>query len=575
MPPPNNIFSSPAFRTELSTAATIRNIFSRIAFDIDYNKLPGNPEFAIDAKKQSVVENFNTLKTDYFALKNRLGSPQGNLTLLNTHGTLEPTTLGTSNPLEGYASLFRDQLNDMARYPSGQRLLTKMGELMAQEPALPMTPGASRTKDSPFRVLITNKDVNQYHAASNTVKLNFWGTAIAMKQQSDDKVKLFSVYPLVHGRSETPTGEQMIESRDGLTPYYISVFHEFNHYKDNKDPNANRLVKGIEQFEDMDKKTPIYSRTRSIIPGMYTTFSPTEHRTIFDGSTSDTSELSLRLESGEPIRYLYQSTGNSKRLYEPVNTVFNYATTFAPEREKELIKQRLGDHLNRLPLLPIQAAQADALHMKVRLSPLFPDAFSAVSTAPKNKTAVSEFVSFRTSQARVGKVKNSIETTSRRLNLLDSYGESFSTPSSETEILKSKLASNLRMKLGRRENELNILRRLGIVDDKYKHTGKLIEEKDYSQAYRMLLGLEGAHSIAASPQRIATTAAASSGAGWLRTFSPPRSGAGRGLGFGSRSGSAGRKPSVMRSFSPTAPRGSGSAFVGIQKGLGDIFAKKK
>ena len=97
------------------------------------------------SRQRELIGNFETLKSDYFYLKNLQRSQQEDLVLLNTAASIDHTE-------QAARQVFEDQLNDIVRYPNGRLMLSRVEQLI-------------RTEDSskPFKVLITDHGHNEYN----------------------------------------------------------------------------------------------------------------------------------------------------------------------------------------------------------------------------------------------------------------------------------------------------------------------------------------------------------------------------------------------------------------------------
>ena len=309
--------------------------------------------------KTALINNFPMLEAEYSKLK---GTPQG-LRLFNKGQLVQNSYL--------YKSIFRSQLEELAQFEQGRRLLHNVYLHMQQEVPSALTPNSQsirssegRTQASQLEIVLSNTGDNQYHPNSNRVILNF-NKAIAT-QNIGGQIKLFSVYPTVYGTITDPSnGKQLIVSKDGLSPYFISAFHELNHYKDHKEFNPtvrpftlfNSL---IQKYRDtateiiyFPKKDESDDRISSIRHNVL------EHRAIFDGDPNNTSELRLRMEAGEPIRYLYQPVGSGKILYEPIESVIKNATKFAPTQAARVEREVIPYLCRSLPFI-------QPIHMNIK-----------------------------------------------------------------------------------------------------------------------------------------------------------------------------------------------------------------
>jgi hypothetical protein len=175
----------------------------------------------IENKKNKMINDFNQLHSEYSKLK---GKDQG-LKLID-RGTLP-------NSEQRYKGTFKEQLQQLANFNEGQKLLKNVIELFSKETPTPLSSQtinntSGRNHYSQLEIILTNTGDSQYHPNSNRVLLNF-NKALATNKG------LYSVYPLIHGKAKLSDTEELIEAKDGLSPFFISAFHEFDHYKDYKD----------------------------------------------------------------------------------------------------------------------------------------------------------------------------------------------------------------------------------------------------------------------------------------------------------------------------------------------------
>jgi hypothetical protein len=94
--------------------------------------------------------------------------------------------------------------------------------------------------------------------------------------------------------------------QDGLSPFFISVFHELTHYRDVKTTPTN-FAEG--QYAPG-------SRPSSLFP---TRHAAMEHKTILSALPGDISEINWRREPCEPIRYPHASYNHL--FVEPQKTI--------------------------------------------------------------------------------------------------------------------------------------------------------------------------------------------------------------------------------------------------------------
>jgi hypothetical protein len=460
-------------------AAAIGFLLSGVQFDIDPSKGFGQ---SVSQKIQEARQNFEALKGRYLALKSHIagskGRPTGeDYTLIdegNGPGVLGLDCVAQGTPFGEYQkrsilSLFRSQLAEMAQHPKGQQLLIDVVNLAQQSP-----------QGKLFKIAITNKDDNKYEQETNTVKVNFWNT-IATRNQ-DRQLRLFQVYPTIHGiATVSETGEKLVESRDGLSPFFITVAHELTHFKD---VNDLRVQAKSRIGSSANYSNNPYNRLSNIIRTTREGYAIYEHRAIFDGDPDDTSELTLRLEAGEPFRFFYQD-GNQGILYEPVSSVLKYATAFKNIKDPNAVKDRIVGHIQNLPKSKIDLNSASRIYTKVRLAPYFPGVFNDFESK-MDKIAIqkrSEFVTNRTSTNRIQKVVDSIEDIKSTLEVW---------PISEDHDSLREFKARLRAKLTRKNDELCTLQKMGLVQQRqgqYEPTRATVDSTRLQEAFKMLIGL--------------------------------------------------------------------------------------
>jgi hypothetical protein len=443
---------------EQIAANNIETLLARVTFNIDPSLVSGldAPSTIKDGRDPS---NFETLEKYYYHIKSKLADPNDQPKLerytlvsgVNGLGVLESKYEKNKYNL---IPLLREHLNELARYEKGRQLLSKVASLAFD----------SNGTDSPFRIRISNYKENRYKAATNVLTLNPWDT-IATTCDTTGALRLFSIKPTIHGTA-TVLGvrEDLAVSVNGLSPYFLTIAHELIHFKDVKESEYYK----IDPIPDYNR--PIYNRIARIINPRVLSEENIyyEHRAVFDGDPDDVSELSIRMEAGEPLRYLYQYPGGM--LYEPVSSVLKYASALTSVGNRSGLLGEMYNYLYRFPKnLPIM--YVDTQHTKVRLASLpifmhyYRDSFN------ENPASATEFVRRRTSPARIQKVVNSIDS-------LPSFSE----------------------KRTRRNKELNILQNMGLVSFlTNKSTGAAINPAKMQEAFEMLLGLEKASRAVLNP----------------------------------------------------------------------------
>jgi hypothetical protein len=431
--------------------------------EVDFD--PAKPFDKTKSKLKPIFENFNKFRDEYSTIKETLSGVK-DISIEGLELLPQEYSIDAKRFLE-------EQLHEIANYETGRKLLLHVAELIEKE---------KNDSSSTLKINITNKTSDAYNRENNTLSLNFWDKLTTRDRQTG-KFRVFTAYPTIQGKTSLnhPDGfveENLIESKLGLSPLFISVFHELNHYKDNKDGAFKDRREQIAR--DAKEKRFSYedpaTRVRGIIDAMSEDTKFSEHKTIFDGS--DTSEFNLRLEANEPLRYLYQEN-DGKSLYEPVKTVIRHASSFKPEQCFD-ISNKLWKYIDKLPNISIDLTKPDLEHMKVRLinrlnnTREFQEVFNQLMAS--NVAGIPIYQSLvrnRTSQARAVQVNDSIQKTCKKLQDLESsdwQSKNWSKSAivslhpdvKSKEHMRTMLKRRLELRLGRRNNELDILKQLRI-----------------------------------------------------------------------------------------------------------------
>jgi hypothetical protein len=348
-----------------------------------------------------------------------------------------------------YGQIFKDQLKELAQLEGGKRFLKQVHELALLD----------TFSEKPFKIIISNNGGNRYNQEENQVELNF-GDAIATTDEKNNVVKLFQVYPLIQGKLRSSDGEELVESGPGLSPFFMSTFHELDHYKDQKSRNKKVEKYFTDTGEQIQPSDRIVDIRRTLKEGT----SQQEHRVIFDGDPDDTSELTLRLEAGEPLRYLYQDS--TRTIYEPIKTVLRYATHFVKPEKQYQVASKLYNYLQNLTkvdqIQPDENINAASMKLRLASDRLFKNAFSNVNSNRNISDLMQRFIDARTSPKRVEKICRSMEKTSDRIINMSIFSTNSSKDAESVKDLKKLLKRRLELRLGRRNNELDILKPLRI-----------------------------------------------------------------------------------------------------------------
>lgn len=328
--------------------------------------------------KGDTVDNIFTLFKNYNELKRSIDPSYNNDIYMlspapNYEEYIKNPKIEESQKIAKLKNILFKELNKMSEYESGRILLNMVGQLIEKE--------KTDNNKNFFKVDINSSGLNSYDKKSNTLNLSF-SKAIPLVH-TDGTHRLYMTYPLIHGTidlKETVTSQKadsattkiaqnetktFIESKKGLSPYFITIFHELNHYKDDNyfRSKVKKYVEGnVGQFGAPK------SRNSSIVRTMQDFNAPTEHRVVWDADQEDISELTLRMEAKEPLRYLYQDA--KYPLYETLDQAIKYSIMSTKqlrnikfndsdlEKKNEYYK-KLGINLftGRIPFSTIDATQ--------------------------------------------------------------------------------------------------------------------------------------------------------------------------------------------------------------------------
>jgi hypothetical protein len=471
--------------TEKQIVKSIATLLNNVTFDLVDTSKGFQRNSDADIKSGRAPRDFAILKRDYLNLKSHIAGLEGRPTgedyrLLDGSNGLGALGYGygsdnqdfTYNNRENLKSLLRGYLREIAKNEAGQQLLSQTADLAIK---------SDRTV-RPFKIRISNYEEDEYNLNTNLLTLNPWNT-IATRDQNNN-VKLFSILPTIHGSVVAGT-EELVESRDGLSPYFLTIAHELIHFKD---------VKGRCKVDPIpDYNQPPYNRLSGIIKSQSGSnkHSYYEHRAVLDGDPLDISELNIRMQAREPLRYLYQCTEGN--LYEPESYVMKYAAAFAPAGYTPYVFSRISAYLNKLPKR-LFVKNIDTKHTKIRLAQSRDFMQPFEETFLNNPEMAKEFVKRRTSFERRQKVLNSIEEIPRRIADVDAKIKT--TKDTQLQQFLETNKRRLNAKLGRRINELSILQKMGLVTffrDRQPSKNNPHSTR-FQDAFKMLLGLKDANS---------------------------------------------------------------------------------
>ena len=181
------------------------------------------------------------------------------------------------------------------------------------------------TFSSGIRVTGTIQDEWQPH-----ITINMWdGKRVTVRQK--ENIYTYSVGGLLKPQTignRVPKG--LIEISSGLTPFYITLAHELIH--------AQRyFINKGEMFDAQQYVNPYQEENRIRVMDLYP--DAEEERTVL--SPNDFSELVLRIEANEMIRYPYHFSG--EKFYEPIsNIIKNIFDSY--HRDDAKLEPRITEH---------------------------------------------------------------------------------------------------------------------------------------------------------------------------------------------------------------------------------------
>lgn len=441
-----------------------------------------NPHFMdrIDDNTQWARQNINNLLRERQTIKSHLGNDE------RLESTTDPLR---NNPLL-LKSLLKDQLEDIAKYDTGKQLLKEIEANLAIE-----------SRQTPFKIRITNMEKTRYDLQSNQLTLNFWD-AVAAKDSTNNTLKFFNIEPLIHGQINI-ANEDFVESKNGLSPFFIGVFHELTHYNDAQ-------KKSFERRDHRDTQHD-FSRVFPILPNEpFGNFM--EHRAIFDRSDGAISELRLRAQAKEPLKYLHSAYDEDMPIYEPFTTVIKKATRFVPKEQKINSAMDFARYLYRLPIKTNITEPYTPL-MKTRLVTNFRENFQRHAQQLNNEH-VENFVEYQRSPERIKKINSNIQRRQRLLSYLDNHHFSSLEELREAGFSPSQIAiayeqsnrnkqqfinhlkRNLTRKLNQNEQKALNLHKMGFMGLFDPIPEAKLRPNDRLRAFRMLVGLESAQKIA-------------------------------------------------------------------------------
>lgn len=226
----------------------------------------------------------------------------------------------------------RDQFERIAQLPSGRELLSSLSNHYNSETG----------KRLPVVFSEDKRDITAFNTGSPTqapyILLNMWDgkrvtrgspssssssnsliqtpsmSSISSSSSGSLLPEVYTVGSVLKSRSRLTDGTEVVEIGPGLTPFHISFAHELIHAERwNRNAAEMQSAKWGEPMAPGPYSEKYRKRGAEISPNIE------EDRTV--ASPKEVSELRLRMEAGEPIRYLYQDS--TATFYEPTNVVMS------------------------------------------------------------------------------------------------------------------------------------------------------------------------------------------------------------------------------------------------------------
>jgi hypothetical protein len=332
----------------------INFLVSRVLVDVDPAMGLGTQE---KVKIPFARAHFSEMEEDYVALKTaRVGCAWPERYRLFEQGTFPYCSQGA------VVEMLTSLLLEIRACASGPKFLEEVRDAV---------------KNDDFTIVVGNKTPgDRYSAQENRLYLNFYGalTVWAVQRAMErSSLKLFQVYPTLAGMVDDRRllPEPAVESRPGLSPYWVSLAHELCHLLDDKVPLRSRMCA---QFAGEFRPRERFGRILPLLDvGLGDPIK--EHRAVFDLSGRVYSEVTLRLEALEPLRFFYQGNDDFGSVYEPVSSVLKVAGKFlraAGEEEVDIIGkvQELRRSIEALPRVTKLRAPSFA-YTKLRLARFF------------------------------------------------------------------------------------------------------------------------------------------------------------------------------------------------------------
>ena len=302
---------------------------------------------------------------------------------------------------EFYTSYMKDIISDISRLDTGKALLRSF---LAKRSAFK---AQNTTASSKLRILFSAQKQMGFDTKNDRIDVNMWGNNRLITQK-DGKYYAYTIGGLLksrlatsHGTSSSSSSEthmdndhiELVEVGPGLTPFYISFAHELMH--------AERYYRNKEEFSQAgDLKDPyadkFRKKTLEISPNAE------ENRTVI--SPNDFSELLLRKEAKERIRYLYHNFSDSVTYYEPKSTIIKkifqsyyrkdlnlILSVMKQDKVSENIKEQdIMDIIDKLPIKPLPVDKKISDDYTINSSSN--DAFEGVSASATSIAPMPEHV---------------------------------------------------------------------------------------------------------------------------------------------------------------------------------------
>ena len=296
-----------------------------------------------------------------------------------------------------YRDYIKETLTEIVKFDNGRKLLSSFLEKMQNTKINFLIIFSSDSRDiTSFSPKTSHRSVWSIPEELNShIMLNMWDGK-RVTTQKDGKVYVYSISGLLksrlgtsHETSSNSSSEiqidddpkELVEVGAGLTPFYITFAHELIHairYFKNED--EQKQVKSIsDPYADQYRK-----RAKSLYPDAE------EERTVL--SSGDVSELVLRMEAKERIRYPYSFNGET--FYEPSSSIIRNISFYPRQNtgalEHPLTPDVLKIEINRLPIKPLPVDKKISDDYTINSSSN--DAFEGVSASATSIAPMPEHV---------------------------------------------------------------------------------------------------------------------------------------------------------------------------------------